>query len=130
MTDFDVIMRNFAPEKEIFTRICACGNEFEYDHQHGATKTKCAECSAYEKKQRTKMNKQPTNPVLVVGHIPQQGVPQEDYSDYFTGQMFTFDEVKYMIYNGSFTPGIVLQREGTPKVIVVGEDENQELRVL
>ena len=70
------------------------------------------------------------NKVIVVGHIPQPNVPQEDYMDYYTGQEFTFDEVRYMVYNGSFTPGIVLQRQGTPRVIVVGEDENQELRLI
>lgn len=70
------------------------------------------------------------SPVIVVGYIPQPGVPREDYMDYYAGQEFTFDEVKYMVYNGSFTPGIVLQRQGTPKCIVVGENENQELRVL
>jgi hypothetical protein len=70
-----------------------------------------------------------SKPSIVVGHIQIQGVPQEDYDDYRVGQLFSFDEVKRMVRLGSFTPGIILEREGR-QVIVVGEDSKQRLEVM
>lgn len=129
MTDFDIIMKNFADEPKIYTRNCIeCGTEFEYDHQYGAQKQKCDECA---KKRTTyvKVGRGCNNPVVVLGYVAQPGIDQEDYDDFYTGQEFSFDEVCYMIKFGSFTPGIVLYREGAQKVIVIGEGENQEVRI-
>lgn len=129
MTDFETMLRNFAPEQEIYTRRCIeCGSEFEYDHQYGAQKQKCNEC-AKKRHYKKVLDRKDNNPVVVVGYIAVDGIPLEDYQDYYTGQEFSFYEVCYMVNIGSFTPGIVLQRKGTPMVIVVGEDENQEVKI-
>ena len=137
MTDFATILEWFAPENiETEERICACGSTFTVDRLHGGHRKQCQQCSdehnaahvrnSYKKKGTKFIG----NPVVVVGYVPIEGIPQEDYSDYYTGQEYPFIEVINMVKTGSFTPGIVLQRQGTPRVIVVGEDENQELRVI
>jgi len=129
MTDFDIIMKNFGDEPEIHTKRCkTCGTEFEYNKQYGAQKENCDECNV-RKSRYVKVGRGYNNPVVVVGYVAQPGVDQEDYDDFYTGQEFSFDEVCYMIKFGSFTPGIVLYREGAQKVIVTGEGENQEVRI-
>jgi hypothetical protein len=137
MTDLATMMRNLAPETmETEERICSCGSLFTVDRLHGGHRYQCPQCSIDNNATRARNNYKKTgnrwsgNPVVVVGYVKVEGVPDDDYRDYYTGQEFPFMEVEYMVKMGSFTPGIVLYREGAQKVIVIGEGENQELRVL
>ncbi len=137
MTDLAIMLEWFAPENiETEERICACGSSYFVDRLHGGHRYQCPQCSEENNARKANQRYKPTgkkwmgNPVVVVGFIPVEGIPLEDYLDYYTGQEFTFMDVTYMVKTGSFTPGLVLKREGTPHVIVVGEDDKQELRIL
>lgn len=130
MTDFETMCRNFSDEQEAYTRRCViCGSEFTYNHQYGAQKQKCDEC-AKRRSTYKKVGRSDNNPVVVVGYLQDPRIPKEEYDDYYIGQTFPFEEVELMVKMGSFTPGIVLQRKGTRKVVVVKQGLNQEVRVI
>lgn len=68
------------------------------------------------------------NFLRVVGYMPTDSVPKEDYLDFMKAR-FSVDEVEYMLKDGVLPPGLILNRgERTPSMQVWGAyGERQKL---